>query len=135
MEVLRRNTDYALRAMVNLARHWQQGPVSTRTIARSEDVSCLLLRKLMRQLLKGKLVRSVSGPSGGFELKKSPTQIKLLEIIRVIQGPVNLNKCLPKGDVCSRHTTCPVHKKLSKLQKHIDNYFSEITLQDLLQET
>ena len=134
MEVLRRNTDYALRAMVNLARHWQQGPVSTKTIARNEDISCQLLRKLMRQLLKGKLVRSSSGPSGGFELKKSPAQTSLLTIIIAIQGPVNLNKCLLKGYVCSRHKTCPVHKKLRELQKHIDNYFSGITLQDLLQE-
>jgi len=134
MEVLRRNTDYALRAMGYLAKHWQQGVVSTQTIARSEDISYLLLRKLMRQLLKGELVRSLSGPSGGFELKKSPARTSLLEIIIAIQGPVNLNKCLRNGYVCSRHKTCPVHKKLSKLQKHIDNYFSEITLQDLLQE-
>ncbi|MDO8302841.1 MAG: Rrf2 family transcriptional regulator [Sedimentisphaerales bacterium] len=134
MEILRRNTDYALRAMVNLARHWQQGPVSTKTIACSEDISCQLLRKLMRQLLKDKLVRSSSGPSGGFELKKSPARTSLLEIIIAIQGPVNLNKCLLPGYSCSRRKTCPVHKKLNELQKHIGNYFSDITLQDLLQE-
>ena len=133
MDILRRNTDYALRAMVNLAGHYGEEPVSTRDISQSEDISYQLTCKLMQKLNNAGLVKSSMGPNGGFVLSRTPTKITLAEIIDVIQGPLSLNRCLLGENVCPRQSSCPITVKLAKLQKNIGDYLQSITLDELLQ--
>jgi Rrf2 family transcriptional regulator, iron-sulfur cluster assembly transcription factor len=132
MDILRRNTDYALRAMINLARHRQQEAVSTQELASQEDISYQLACKLLQKLHKAKLVESCMGPKGGFRLSKEPSGITLLDVVTAIQGPIRLNRCLLEKYVCSKKCGCPIHKKLIELQKYILNYLSQNTLQSLL---
>ncbi|HOV77756.1 MAG TPA: Rrf2 family transcriptional regulator, partial [Sedimentisphaerales bacterium] len=68
MDILRRNTDYALRLMVSLARHGRDASISTRSLAQEQDVPYQLACKLMQQLHAGKLVESYMGARGGFRL-------------------------------------------------------------------
>lgn len=132
MDILRRNTDYTIRAMVHLAKHWQQEPVSTKQIAQKEDISYQLACKLLQRLHKAKLVESYRGPKGGFQLCRKPSMINFLEIIEAIQGPVSLNRCLMDMTACVRQPTCPVSRKLAKLQKYLESSLSSITLDELL---
>jgi len=118
--------------MVNLGGHYGQEPVSTRDVARAEDISYELACKLMQKLHNAGLLKSRMGPNGGFGLSKKPAKINLLEIIRVIQGPLSLNRCLLGLDVCPRQKGCPIRKKLAKLQKYIGKYLRGITLDELL---
>ena len=133
MDIIRRNTDYALRAMLNLAGHYGEGPVSTREIAQCEDISYQLACKLMQKLNNAGLIKSTMGPNGGFFLSKQPKKISLAEIIEVIQGPLTLNRCLLGKNVCPKQSCCPITGKLTKLQKNISDYLQSITLDDLLQ--
>ena len=132
MDVLRRNTDYALRAMLNLASHYGQEPVSTREVVRKEDISYHLACKMLQKLRKAKLVRSRMGPKGGFQLSRKPSKIGLLEVIEAIQGPVRLNRCLLGVDACPRRPRCGVSSKLDELQRHIESFLAGITLDELL---
>ncbi len=132
MDVLRRNTDYAMRAMVNLAGHYGEEPVSTRDIAQAEDISYELACKLMQKLHNAGLVKSSMGPNGGFGLNRKPAKINLLEIICAIQGPLSINRCLLGPDVCPHQKGCPITVKLAKLQKYVSNYLGGITLDELL---
>ena len=132
MDVIRRNTDYALRAMVNLAGHYRNEPVSTRTLSDEEEISYQLACKLMQKLHDAKLVESCMGPKGGYQLRSEPAKINILEIIEVIQGPLSFNRCLLSIDACSRKKDCPISKKLADLQKYVGNYLSGITLDELL---
>jgi len=132
MDIIRRNTDYALRAMVNLAGNYGEGPISTREIAQSEDISYQLACKLMQKLNNAGLVKSIMGPNGGFFLSKKPKNINLAEIIEVIQGPLSLSRCLLGKNVCKKQNHCPITGKLTKLQKNISDYLQGVTLDELL---
>jgi len=132
MDILRRNTDYALRAMVNLTAHYGNEPVSTRSIAVEEDISYQLTCKLMQKLQNARLVKSCMGPKGGFVLAREPSRISLLEVIEAIQGPVSVNRCLLGSDACPKQADCHIRKKLERLQEYIENFLKDATLAKLL---
>jgi len=131
MDVIRRNTDYAVRLVVHLAKHYGNGPISTRAAATEEHVPYQLACKLMQKLNNAKLVTSCMGPKGGFVLGAEPSKISLLDVVEVIQGPINMNRCLLGEDICPRQTTCAVRGKLANLQKNINSSLAAITLDEL----
>jgi Rrf2 family protein len=132
MDILRRNTDYALRLMVSLAKNYKNGSVSTRTLAEEQQVSYQLACKLMQRLHDARLVSSCMGPKGGFRLSRSPEQIGLLEVVDVIQGPLRLNRCLMSETACPRGGFCAIRRKITELQGHMEEYLGSVTLGDLV---
>lgn len=133
MDILRRNTDYALRLMVSLAKHGRDASVSTRSLAQEQDVPYQLACKLMQQLHAGKLVESCMGARGGFRLDREPGRISLLDVVEVIQGRLSLNRCLLSKTCCPRIATCPVRAKMGELQGQMEEYLGKVTLADLIQ--
>ena len=131
MEILRRNTDYALRLMVSLARHDEGEAVSTRVLAEKEDVSYQLACKLMQQLHAAELVESCMGPKGGFRLGRGAADMTVLDVINAIQGPLKMNQCLLSDHACGRQHVCPVRVKMGELQKQMDEYLGSVTLEEL----
>jgi Rrf2 family protein len=131
MDILRRNTDYALRLMVCLAKEYGNGALPTRTLAENEDVSYQLACKLMQQLHAAGLVESSMGPKGGFRLSREPAAISILEVIEAIQGPLRLNRCLLSDAACPRQDSCPVRVKIGELQDRMDAYLGGVTLGEL----
>jgi Rrf2 family protein len=132
MDILRRNTDYALRLMVGLAKRGQEVAVATRVLAREQDVPYQLACKLMQQLHTGKLVRSCMGPKGGFRLGQAASGISLLDVVGVIQGPLSLSRCLLSNAGCPRRDTCPVRTRMGDLQSQIEEYLAGVSLADLI---
>jgi Rrf2 family protein len=90
----------ALHAMTFLAAHGDR-PHSTKEIAERLGVSEAHLSKVLQRLNKGKLVRSVRGPKGGFLIKGRPGSIKLLGVYECIEGEVPACDCLLASPVCS----------------------------------
>jgi len=131
MDVVRRNTDYAVRLIVHLAKHYGNGPISTRAAAAEEHVPYQLACKLMQKLNNAKLVTSCMGPKGGFVLAAEPLKISLLDVVEAIQGPINMNRCLLSENTCPQRTTCTVRSKLASLQKNINSGLAGITLDEL----
>jgi len=132
MDVLRRNTDYALRMMAALASQSNGKSVSARQLASEGDFSYDLGCKILQRLHKAGLVQSRMGPRGGFALSKDPSEISLMEIVKVLQGEIRLNRCLLGGDGCEFQPECKISAKLAHLQLHIDDYLGGITLAEIL---
>jgi len=131
MDILRRNTDYALRLAVNLAKHYGEESLSTRVLAEDEDVSYQLACKLMQKLHAAGLVESDMGPKGGFRLGRVPEEVSIQEVLEAIQGPLRLNRCLLNDGFCTRQKTCPVREKLTGLQEQMNGYLKGVTLGEL----
>lgn len=131
MDILRRNTDYALRLMIGLAKYYESGSVSTRVLAEEQEVSYQLACKLMQRLHDARLVDSCMGPKGGFRLSRAPGQINLLDVVEVIQGPVRMNRCLMSDCACPRAGNCSVRTRITELQGYIEEYLRNVTVSDL----
>jgi Rrf2 family iron-sulfur cluster assembly transcriptional regulator len=132
MDILRRNTDYALRLMIGLARRQGDGAVSTRVLADEQDVSYQLACKLMQRLHEARLVESCMGPKGGFRVSRGPGEINLLEVVEAVQGPVRLNRCLMDDGACPRKANCPVRARIGELQGRMEEYLQSVTLKELV---
>jgi Rrf2 family protein len=79
---------YALQAMMMLARHYNQGAIRIRDIAYEEDLPEKFLELILLELKNARLVESVRGAKGGYQLRRAPSEIRLSEIIRLIDGPL-----------------------------------------------
>jgi Rrf2 family protein len=133
MEIIRRNTDYALRLIIHLAQRKPGTAVSAHTLSQSELVPSPLSSKLLQKLHKAGIVGSRMGSNGGFFLKKESKDISLADVVEVIQGPLKVNKCILDESVCPRISFCTIRKELLKLQKRIEDFYKNTTI-DMLAE-
>lgn len=134
MNLVRQNTDYAFRLLVNLAKRWPDGGASARTLSREEDVSYQFACKILQGLHEAGLVESRMGPRGGYRLAQEPDRITMAQVVTAAQGPLAVNTCMLGLDACPRRETCPISKKLETLQGQIDAFFTGTTLGELVQE-
>ncbi len=132
MDILRRNTDYALRMMVALASQSDGKSVSARQLTSQGHFSYDLGCKILQRLHKAGLVQSRMGPKGGFALSKDPSEISLMEIVNVLQGGIRLNRCLLGGNGCEFQAECGISEKLADLQQYINGYLGGISLVDIV---
>jgi len=134
MDIVRRNTDYALRAMVYLAEHYDEELASARQISQKGDIPYQLACKLLQKLHNAKLVESRMGPKGGFRLSRTLSKIHLLEIIEAIQGRIQLSRCLLGEDICPHQKSCKVRTKLAELERFINSYLDSVTLEKIVRQ-
>ena len=79
---------YALQAMMTLARRYQQGAIKVREVASEADVPGKFLKLIFLELKNARIVESIRGANGGYQLRRPPSEIRLSEVIRLIDGPL-----------------------------------------------
>ena len=125
---------YAVMAMADLAKNKIKEPTSLTEISLRQGISIAYLEQLFLKLRKNNLVKSVRGPSGGYVLSKPPGEIKLLSIISAVDEKIKTVKCrkeLKKG--CNgKSIKCITHNLWDDLETHINKFFEENTLNDIL---
>jgi Rrf2 family iron-sulfur cluster assembly transcriptional regulator len=131
MDIIRRNSDYALRAAVELAGRFGREPVSTKYLAGRQRIPYQLACKLLQRLNKAGIVKSTMGPAGGFMLGKKPSVISVREVVEAIQGPVRLSGCLFSSNFCPLSQRCPINPQLGRMQKEINAFLDGLTLRQL----
>jgi len=97
---------YATRAMLDLALRFDEGPILIRDISKRQEISRQYLEQLFIPLRAAGLVRATRGARGGFTLTRLPSQIKLSEIIQVMEGPASPVECVDDARICSRSDLC-----------------------------
>lgn len=131
MEILRRETDYAMRALVRLTEEEAGELVSTRRLSEDCGISLDHVRKIMPKLARAGLVKPVRGATGGFCLTKAPGEVRLKEVVDAIQGPLSVNKCALGVENCCRSTGCPMVGPVRYMQERLDQMTQTMTLEDL----
>lgn len=113
---LTRKADYAVRVMLDLAEHAEEGPVPSADVARRQAVPKPFLRKVVRALARGGYVSTRRGPGGGIALARDPKKITLRAVIEAIEGPIRLNRCLIAPGACPLDRKCSVHPVWRRIQ-------------------
>lgn len=123
---------YGLKAVVDLAVEYGNGPVNVGTLARMQDVSETYLEQLIGTLKRAELVKSVRGALGGYVLAKNPEQINVGEVLNALEGNTLLIECVGNETFdCDNACTCSARPLWLKLQLKINNVLKETTIKDL----
>ena len=123
---------YGLRAMLELARCYDEPPVLMSTLAKRERLSRKYLHALLAALKSAGLVRSVRGAGGGFTLSRRPSEIHLGEILRAVEGPLSLVECVSCAAACDRAQDCTARYVWQQLSGVIEHALRGITLGKLI---
>ena len=127
---------YAVMAMADLATYQNGKPVSLVDISLRQNISLSYLEQLFSKLKNEKLVKSVRGASGGYVLEKNPKDIKLSNIIFAVDEQVKTLNCKreSKKGCNGRSTKCITHNLWDDLEQHINKFFDNVSLNDLLKQ-
>jgi len=118
--------------MLDLAQHYNQGPVQLGDIAKRQDISVKYLEQLIIPLKKANFIKSVRGPKGGHMLAKPPEQITVGEIVKTLEGETNLTRCVKDPDICDRSATCLTRTVWETATKAMYGELDSITLFEII---
>lgn len=114
-----RQADYALRAIMYLARLGPKERAATKKIAEDQKIPPSFLAKIISQLSIAKLIDTSRGAHGGVVLARPASQISLLEVVEAIDGPIALNECTVSPGRCENADNCPLHEIWQEVQDEL----------------
>lgn len=130
MPIVRRNTDYALRALVHLA--LSEGRVQcVSAISSAEGIPMEFLHKILQKFSRHGIVKSHRGVTGGFSLAKHPGEVSVRDVIEIMQGQLAVNRCLLGEGACDRSDRCSLMSNWIEVQTQIVKFLEGLSLQDL----
>jgi Rrf2 family protein len=124
---------YGTRVLLDLALQGGEEPVPLRDIARRQQISLLYLEHLIAPLIAAGMIRSTRGPRGGVCLARSPADIRLSEVIGLLEGSIAAVDCVGDPKTCSRSELCVTRDIWTELKRAMDVVLESITLQDLVE--
>lgn len=131
MSLITRNTDYAVRAILYIAKSSYK-VVSTAELHEELKLPRPFMRKIFQKLQTEGILFSRKGNSGGFSLAKSTDDIFLLDIMKIFQGDFNFIECLLNKDICPNIKTCPMRRKIKKIENKVLKELEKINITSLL---
>lgn len=124
---------YGTRALLELALRQGEGPIFLKEIAKRQQISLPYLEHLIAPLIAGGIIRSVKGPRGGIYLAKTPKEIKLIEVMQLLEGSVAPAECVNDPVTCDRSEFCVTRDIWSELKEAMEGVLGSTTLQDLVE--
>lgn len=123
---------YAVTAMLDLALHYADGPITLADISGRQGISLSYLEQLFSKLRKHGLVDSARGPGGGYRLSRPAGEISVVEVITAVDEKVDATRCGGKGN-CQGEERCLTHELWTDLSNQIYDFLNNIHLGDLVE--
>lgn len=130
-----RQADYAVRAVLHLARMGNTERAATSSVAKEQNIPPSFLAKIISQLSIAGLLHTSRGARGGVTLARDPGEITLLEVVEAIDGPIQLNECVGNDGVCTFDDNCPIKPVWCSAQEELVNRLKSTNFADLLVHT
>ena len=124
---------YGLRALLDLALHRDEGLVQLKDIARRQEVSLPYLEHLIAPLIAAGVVKSTRGARGGVLLLKLPSEIKLGDVVQLLEGSITPVDCVNNPALCHRTTFCVTRDIWVEMKEAMSQVLDSMTLQDLVE--
>lgn len=127
--------EYGLRMMMDLARHYGKGPEPLTEVARHEALPATYLEQLVGRLRRAGLLTSRQGAHGGYELARSPADITVGDVLRVLEGPISPMVCATEGEteeLCERQVFCSANIVWERVRDSVAQALDSLTLADLV---
>ena len=125
---------YAVRAMLDLALQPTGEPTLIKDISKRQEISDLYLEQLFNRLKTAGLLRSIRGPKGGFMLNKPAVEIKLIDILEAMEGPIAPVDCVDNAALCARADACITRDIWAEMKKVMVEMLESTTLEDLAKQ-
>ena len=134
--MLSKKTKYGIKALTFLAKRDENCPVQISEISKAENISHKFLESILLTLRKAGVLGSKKGKGGGYYLRKEPEEVRMTEVIRVLEGPIAMIPCVSlnfyeKCDDCPDENACSVHKLMIQVRDNTLNVLRNTTLADL----
>ena len=129
-----KRTDYGFMAIHYIAFHQADGAVSAKRIAEAFNIPHELLAKILQRLAKNGFIESYNGPKGGYVLSRVPEEITVGQVIRALEGPINIVSCFQDLD-CAQFAKCNLRRPVHKIQVSISYLLDTMTLAELMADT
>jgi len=125
---------YGTRAMIDLAAHEGDGPVSIHSIAQRQGISPKYLKQLLVPLKTSGLVRSIRGPKGGIALARPASEIKLIDVVQAADGSIAVVECVHDARFCARSGSCAARRIWTRATEAMEEVLGSVSLSDLTAE-
>jgi Rrf2 family protein len=123
--------EYAIRALVYVARFPGQGAARGTEIAKAEGLPAPVLGKVLQELVRKGLLESRRGPGGGFRLARKPELTTLRDVVAAIDGLDQFAECAVGLEGCSDNSPCPLHDTWKGIRAQLMSYLEATTLADM----
>ena len=133
MKLLTKDTDYAVRAIVHIARN-SDVYTSSRRIAEAEGIPLQFLRAILRTLTREGIIVAREGARGGVKLKARPRDVRVSDIIKIFQGDIELSECMFRKRLCSKRSTCVLRARIKAIEKMVSREFEKVTIATLIND-
>ena len=127
-----READYALRIVSMLA--FEKHQVEAKLISEEKQIPYRFTLKILRKLVKADIVRSFRGVNGGYQLNKDIYDITLYEVIRTIDGDIDINRCISEPEICLNAGECKIQRALVSVRKMLVDHLDSISFGKILFE-
>lgn len=132
MKILRKDTDYALAAIVYLAGRAGEDAVSAKELAGALKIPHGFLRKILKQLGAAGIVSSSAGKKGGFALVGKPDKLSVYSVMKAVQGPVYGTECAVNRNVCPNTVDCPVRQVMIDCTRKLELDLDKVMISNLV---